>query len=323
MWNDKNIVFLISMPRSGSTLLQRILATHTDIATTSESWLLLPQLYALKEGSAFSEYSHITSSRAINDFCECMPDKADGYLKTIKSALVNCYRSVADDETKFFLEKTPRNNLVLNEIVAMFPESKYILLWRNPAAIVASMINSFSNGKWNIYRHEIDLFKGLENMLDADTLNIKYRHDIKYEDLVTAPSKIMDELCHFLGLSSVPLNFSILNNYPLQGRMGDKSGVHEYQHISASSLDKWKLSFSNPLRKRWLIKYLEYIGSEDLSRMGYDKDELMRSISSIEFGSQHLLSDMLRMTYGALDARFQISLICKLHNQNKRKYVLQ
>jgi hypothetical protein len=38
-------LFLLSLPRSGSTLAQRILAAHGGIATTSEPWILLPYLY--------------------------------------------------------------------------------------------------------------------------------------------------------------------------------------------------------------------------------------------------------------------------------------
>ncbi len=318
----KDIVFLISLPRSGSTLLQRILAGHADIETTSESWLLLPQLYALREDGVFSEYSHITSSRAISDFCECLPDKKNTYLKIIRGAVISCYEASRKKNARFYLEKTPRNNLVLEEIVSMFPESKYIFLWRNPAAIVASMINSFSNGKWGIYRQEIDLYKGLENMLDAERLNIKYRYDLKYEDLVVSPSMIAKEIFDFLDL---PFDKLHLSDTPLQGRMGDKSGIKEYPRVSSLSLDKWKCSFSNGLRKRWLKRYLNNIGQENLSAMGYSKSDLMKDISSIDTGYRYLFSDCIRMIYGLLDARCQLSLIRRLHKQNekKRKYVLQ
>ncbi|MCF6355774.1 MAG: sulfotransferase [Candidatus Polarisedimenticolaceae bacterium] len=325
MWNDKNIIFLISMPRSGSTLLQRILANHTDINTTSESWLLLPQLYALQEEGVFSEYSHITSSRAINDFCSCLSGEKKAYLDVIKRAIIDCYKSSTKSNARFYLEKTPRNNLILKDICSMFPDARYIFLWRNPAAIVASMINSFSDGKWNIYRHEIDLYKGFKNMLDADSFDIRHRHDIKYEDLATSPSVVTKELFRFLDLPTSSTDKPVLGDVSLLGRMGDKSGVQEYKQISALSLDKWKSSFPNTLRQRWLKSYLNDIGSENLSKIGYSKSELMRAISSIESGSKYLLSDFIRMTYGALDARYQISLIRRLRKQNKgkRKYVLQ
>ena len=41
---EKNIIFLISMPRSGSTLLQRIIETSPYIESTGETWVALPVL---------------------------------------------------------------------------------------------------------------------------------------------------------------------------------------------------------------------------------------------------------------------------------------
>lgn len=41
-------LFLLSLPRSGSTLAQRFLAAHDAIARASEPWILLPYLYTLR-----------------------------------------------------------------------------------------------------------------------------------------------------------------------------------------------------------------------------------------------------------------------------------
>ena len=38
----KSPIFLFSLPRSGSTLLQRVLMSHKDIASVAEPWLMLP-----------------------------------------------------------------------------------------------------------------------------------------------------------------------------------------------------------------------------------------------------------------------------------------
>ena len=44
LFNEKNLIFIISPPRSGSTLLQRILNNSSEIETTSEPWFLLHYL---------------------------------------------------------------------------------------------------------------------------------------------------------------------------------------------------------------------------------------------------------------------------------------
>ena len=70
-----NPIFLFSLPRSGSTLLQRLLGGHPDIMTVSEPWLLLPLCYALKAEGLLSEYNNGWATKAINDFIMEFPNK--------------------------------------------------------------------------------------------------------------------------------------------------------------------------------------------------------------------------------------------------------
>ena len=58
-------VFLFSLPRSGSTLVQRLIAGHPQVATTSEPWILLPLLYTVRRPGAYTEYGHCVVFRAI------------------------------------------------------------------------------------------------------------------------------------------------------------------------------------------------------------------------------------------------------------------
>lgn len=323
IWSDENIVFIFSLPRSGSTLLQRMLVKHSKVASTSESWILLPQIYAFRENCTFSEYSQTAASRALNDFCDCLPGGKSKYLGHIKLAVMQSF-SEAAGENIIYLEKTPRNLLILEEIVHMFPNSKYIFLWRNPASIVSSMINSFADGKWNLYRQEIDLFAGLENMLKADKLNIPHRIDLNYEDLVTDPSSCTQKLMDFIGVD-VEINGDALIANKFSGRMGDPTGIKKYSDISTNSIDNWAATFCNPLRRRWLNNYIEHIGNENLIRMGYDIQQIRAKLYSQKGVYSRLLSDALRMVYGCLDREFHLSIILRLRKKNKgrRKYSLQ
>ncbi|MBT8101022.1 MAG: sulfotransferase, partial [Gammaproteobacteria bacterium] len=49
-------VFLLSLPRSGSTLLQRMLMTHPAISSVPEPWLLLPIFYPRRTSGHSAEY---------------------------------------------------------------------------------------------------------------------------------------------------------------------------------------------------------------------------------------------------------------------------
>ena len=55
---DVKPIFLICSPRTGSTLLQRILASHSKISSEGETHLLLPLLYAIRKEGVYSEYNH-------------------------------------------------------------------------------------------------------------------------------------------------------------------------------------------------------------------------------------------------------------------------
>ena len=64
--NNQNIVFIFSQPRSGTTLLQRMLTSHSDIVSVSETWLLLPQFLALKKRGLIAQYNHTIGYLAMN-----------------------------------------------------------------------------------------------------------------------------------------------------------------------------------------------------------------------------------------------------------------
>ena len=93
-------LFLLSLPRSGSTLAQRILAAHQDIATASEPWILLPYLYTLRERGVYAEYNHRVLVRAVEDFCEVLPHGRDDYVAEIRELAVRLYRKASPPGTR-------------------------------------------------------------------------------------------------------------------------------------------------------------------------------------------------------------------------------
>ena len=78
-------VFLFSLPRSGSTLLQRMLSCHPDIATHSELWFLLPHLDAIENKYFQSVYSANSLNNATRGLLEQLPDGSDDYYRAIRA----------------------------------------------------------------------------------------------------------------------------------------------------------------------------------------------------------------------------------------------
>jgi hypothetical protein len=100
-------ISLFSLPRSGSTLTQRLLATHEEIATGSEPWILLPYLYTLRDRGVYANYEHNLAVEAIKYFCRLMPEGQEGYLSELRKFVLQLYAKASDGSTSHFLDKTP------------------------------------------------------------------------------------------------------------------------------------------------------------------------------------------------------------------------
>jgi len=290
-------VFVLSLPRSGSTLLQRMLATHPEVATTSEPWVLLPQLYALRERGAVAEYGHRTAARAIADFSDSLPGGRAAYLAEVRRSVTALYEQAAG-EAAWFLDKTPRYHLVVDEIMALFPDARFVFLWRNPLAIAASMIESFGRGHWNLDRYDVDLHGGLDRLIAAHERGDPRTVAIRFEDLVADPVAGTRTVFELLDLDPAMASAESFAGTSLNGRMGDRTGTASYREISGEPVDRWRTTMANPLRKRWCAVYLRSLGPERLGEMGYDFDELARDVAGLRARPAGVASDAARRIYG-------------------------
>lgn len=124
------LIFLGGSPRSGTTLVQNIVDSHPDILGGPE-FLHLQDIVALRKKMQIS-----VSKEWITLFCD--EAAVDQHIKTLIEQLLLPF---ADREgAKYLSEKTPENVLVFPELAAMFPESKFVFVVRDPRATVASML---------------------------------------------------------------------------------------------------------------------------------------------------------------------------------------
>lgn len=289
-------LFLLSLPRSGSTLLQRVLACHPEIETTSEPWLLLPLVYMFRKTGIKAEYDHEVMAIGLEDFCRQLSDKGIDRNGLVRDIALHLYER-AGGSAKFFLDKTPRYHLIVDELLSIFPSAKFILLWRNPLAVAASMMETWSDGKWNLHRFRIDLYDGLANLVRIYDKEPAKFFTIRFEDFVSEPEIHFRQILEHLEL---PFYESAIREFPnisFSGRLGDPTGIREYNAISKNSIYQWKNTLSNSWRKSWARRYLDWIGPVRLSMMGYRIEDLSRELSSTPLSSKHLFSDIARAGY--------------------------
>ena len=278
-------VFLFSLPRSGSTLLQRILSTHEDISTKSELWFLLPHIEALKNQYTFSQYSNISLQNATAALLEQLPEGEEDYYRAIRALGDSLYGRLAKNDERYLLDKTPRYYLVIKEIAKIYPDAKFIFLFRNPLSVAASVIESFNGGRLGDYRHRIDLYLG-PKMLAEGYKHLKGRSfAVTYESLVSDSSATLQKVCKYL---EIPFHADLLARFTdvSVGKMGDQFGSKRFTSLEPDRIENWKRVFSTSYRKRFLLDYLNEIGRDPVETFGYDYQDLKKQVyaSEVRFG---------------------------------------
>ena len=229
----ENLLFLISQPRASSTLLQRLLGGHPEIHATAEPWIMLHPIYALKENGIETEYRADLALHGLKDFLMQVPEGIELYkiaLRKFGSTLYN--RMLELSGKRFFLDKTPRYYHIIPELHSIFPEAKFIILLRNPIAVLSSVLKSwFGNRTGDIkIQNHIDLVKGPVCLLNGIEKLKEKAIVVHYESLVKFPDTVMHNLCNSIGIPYYEDMLDYGKNPKPKGRFGDSVGI--YQHTN-------------------------------------------------------------------------------------------
>ena len=101
-----------------------------------------------------------------------------------------------------FWDKTPPYYLIADEIVSLFPDAKYVFLWRNPLSTLASVIG-WQPGGWD-YRfgtgHLLDSPRALHDLYESGRCD---GYALGYEDFIRDGGEAWTGLLDHLGLERI------------------------------------------------------------------------------------------------------------------------
>ena len=171
-------IFILSNPRSGSTLVQRVIAAHSDVATVSEPWLLLPYLYTLRSQGVVAEYPYPMMIDALEDFCGALPAGGEDYRQELHDFILRLYEKAAGPDARYFVDKSPPYSLIADEIIYTFSEGRFIFLWRNPLSVISSLLETWpaNRRQWHPAAFREHLFIGLPRLVAAYRANADRAH---------------------------------------------------------------------------------------------------------------------------------------------------
>lgn len=273
-----SLVFVVSPPRAGSTLLQRMMGAHPEIFTHPEPHLITPIAHLGVYGNVDqAPYDHINAAEAVRAFIEDLPRGEQDYLDALRAYADTLYgRMLSTSDASYFLDKTPANALVLPFLQRLYPDAKYMVLTRHPLAVFSSYANSFFNGDWEA-AHAFNPI--LERYVPAMATFLRERPvpllHVVYEELVQSPESQLERVFAFLGLENDPAAVEYGKSDPAKKGMGDPMTVNREGRPVTNSVDKWAAELAADSKKRSLAEQmLGQIDAADLEVWQWPPDDL-------------------------------------------------
>ncbi|WP_126136743.1 sulfotransferase family protein [Tritonibacter mobilis] len=200
----ENLIFCGGCPRSGTTLLQRILGSHSAVFSEQEFQYIpshiIPMMEAVSEGISNHNVDRIIDHETLDDACRA-------FLNEVFQ------RKLKDTGKRVFCEKTPANALFIPQILKIFPKATFVLILRDPRDVA----NSFKGVRNRYLQKSVrpprfvrtvatsvnEINRYLDISLAAQRENSRVL-TIYYEDLVADPAREVSRICDHTGLNFEP-----------------------------------------------------------------------------------------------------------------------
>lgn len=224
-------VFVIGMWRSGTSLFYALLNQHPDIALMYEGdlWLLRPIFWLPGAGSRFARRWQFWNEAITRHKIERGRLTSDP-SSSIHESLARAYREAGRQKgARLCGEKSPNYYDAVLKLGQVYPDARFIIIWRDPSAICRSILEA-ANGRssWFTRRGMIVRtllgFKVMKDQCDRALRRGVHLHQVQYEELVKDPVRTMREVCRFLGVPFVSGVASL--------ESADRSAIYEGKHHS-------------------------------------------------------------------------------------------
>jgi len=140
---EDRLVFLIGAPRSGTTLLARMLGAHSMVYQRAEPHLITPIAHLGYFGKVQkAPYDQNNVEQALREFVADLPRGEADYLDALRAYTDTMYARIMATAPgkRLFLDKTPAYALVLPFLTKLYPKARYVVLTRHQLAILSSYV---------------------------------------------------------------------------------------------------------------------------------------------------------------------------------------
>ena len=224
-------IFILGMPRSGTTLVEQILASH-------------PYVFGAGELSTLSEVvKNLGRLKKIGKYPQCIPGLDQDDFKRLGSAYLNKLAAYRSKDESYITDKIPQNFLYIGLIKKILPRAKVIHCKRDPMDTCFSIFKTFFSTK-NSHPYAYEMTElGRYYNLYADLMKHWHKllpdfvYDIEYENLVMDQEEQTRKLLAYCGL---PWDDACLAFHKTKRRVATASSVQVRQPMYTDSVERWK-----------------------------------------------------------------------------------
>lgn len=280
------LVFVIGTPRSGSTMLERMLASHSQIFGRPEPHIVTPLAYlGYWDKVEKADYDHILAAQAQKEFVNDLPGKEKDYYAACRAYLDVLYGRMLETSggMKYFLDKTPGYGLVVDFLSKVYPETHYIVLTRHPVAIFSSFANSFFDGNYaEAYQYNPIPNRYVPVMAKFLREKSAPMIHVSYEEIVQNPEQELEKMFTFLGLPMEEEAVDYGKHEHTSGGLGDPISVAKHTRPMTKSISKWAREVGTDPAKLAIVRdMIEKIDPADLETWGYPIETLWKPLEDL------------------------------------------
>ncbi|MEL1263591.1 tetratricopeptide repeat-containing sulfotransferase family protein [Pseudoxanthomonas putridarboris] len=230
--SEEGPIFIVGMPRSGTTLVDRILSSHPLVHSAGELHNFPSAWKRALGGPGFEMFNpeHISNARDID-----WQGLGAAYLASTKPLV---------GSSPFFTDKLPHNFMYLGYIAMSLPNARIVCVRRNPMDTCLSNFRQLFAPESPYFDYSYDLMDTGNYYVLFDRLMAHWDRtfpgrilQVRYESLVAEQEKNIRKLLSHCGL---PWDEACLNFENNTAPVATASAVQVRERIYSSALDRWK-----------------------------------------------------------------------------------
>lgn len=255
-----NIAFIVGFPRSGTTLLDTIVRSHSKVEVVEEKGILnsaiTDTIGTLRQDDAYNPQRWISLAEASD-----MGTMREHYLKHMAK-----YAGEELQDDKIYIDKLPLNMNWAPLLHRIFPRALFILAIRHPLDVaISNLFQDFrpNNAMMNMTRLErIDAlydksFSLFETFAEYRRPNLER---VSYEDVVNNLEATVGRVMDRFGLEWEDAQSRYFETALKRGKINTPSYTQVSQKIYTSSTERWRnyefaLDEGTENLKRWALKH--------------------------------------------------------------------